>query len=329
MVGGCVVCGIFRHSAFVGSLLLLLAGCGGGGGLSFLDDDNGGDNNGGDVSDVQWPVQPATVRSLTGGEPSKFTGEDVDRSVGRLTSAANSLLVSDLLVFITTGPPVRGESFCSREECTSGFLGTSLNLLLSDDVGIRGPSEYQTVSDYRGVLLAQGRGKGDIGGTSADYTGYGGWLDHSFFVAEFNRINDGVLENTPFNYSYSIGDATGSNPTAEDGSGTWTGVMVGGDVSATAARGNRIQGDAEITIADFADPKATVAFTNIYDLDDRGPRADMTWSDIPVTDGGFGTAPSGATKDVIEGSFYGPNHEEVGGIFERDQVLGAFGAARQ
>ena len=33
---------------------------------------------------------------------------------------------------------------------------------------------------------------------------------------------------------------------------------------------------------------------------------------MPVTSGQFGT---GSTGDSIEGQFYGPNHEEVGGIF--------------
>ncbi len=55
----------------------------------------------------------------------------------------------------------------------------------------------------------------------------------------------------------------------------------------------------------------------------------MIWSVIPVTAGGFERASAGAAKNVIKDKFYGPNHEEVGGIFERDQVLGAFGAARQ
>ncbi|MCY4498212.1 MAG: transferrin-binding protein-like solute binding protein [Rhodospirillaceae bacterium] len=55
----------------------------------------------------------------------------------------------------------------------------------------------------------------------------------------------------------------------------------------------------------------------------------MIWSAIPVTVGGFERASAGAAKNVIKDKFYGPNHEEVGGIFERDQVLGAFGAARQ
>ena len=316
--------GILGRSAVAGSLLLLLAGCGGGGGLSI-----GGDDSGGDVSDVRWPVNPVTVRSLTGGELPDFTSEDIDRSVDRLTGDANSLLSSDFLLFATYGPPIRGESFCSGDECTTSVVGSTLRLFLSDGIGIRGPSEYQAVSNHRGVLLAQGRGKGDIVGTPADYTGYGGWLDHSFFVSEFNRFNDELLKNTPFNYSYSIGDATGSNPTAESGSGVWTGVMVGADVGATAARNSKIQGDAKITIADFDDPVASIAFTNIHDLDARGRRPDMIWSAIPVTAGGFERAGEGAVKNVIRGKFYGPNHEEVGGIFERDQILGAFGAARQ
>ena len=311
--------GFFRHSAFAGALLLL-AGCGGGGALDIF----GGGDGGTDVSDIRWPVDPVAVQSLTGGKPSTHTGTDVRRRVERVAGAANSLLVGDLLVFATNGPPRRGQTSCSGDRCASGFLGSSLNLLLSDELGIRGPSEYQAVSEHRGVLLAQGRGKGEVAGTAAEHAGYGGWLDHSFFVVEFNRIADGILENTPFNYAYSIGDAPERNPVAAGGSGTWSGVMVGADVSATAARGDRIQGEATLTIADFADPAVDVAFTKIYNLDDRSALADMNWTGIAVTGGAFAATSSG----TIEGRFYGPDHEEVGGVFERNEVLGAFGAAR-
>ena len=88
----------------------------------------GGGDNGGDVSDVRWSVDPVTVRSLTGGELFDLTGEDVDRSVDRLASDANSLLLNDFLVFATNGPPIRGESFCSGDECTSSFVGSTLHL---------------------------------------------------------------------------------------------------------------------------------------------------------------------------------------------------------
>lgn len=129
----------------------------------------------------------------------------------------------------------------------------------------------------------------------------------------------------PLAYSYSVGDAPNGNPEPAGGGGTWRGVMLGSDVSDTVMRGHAIQGDAEITIADFDDPQAGVAFTHIFDLDTRIQRDDMVWTGIPVTAGGFAT---GAEHDAIEGRFYGPNHEEVGGVFERDGVLGAFGAAR-
>ena len=34
-------------------------------------------------------------------------------------------------------------------------------------------------------------------------------------------------------------------------------------------------------------------------------------------------------SDRISGQFYGPNHEEVGGVFERNMIVGAFGAKRE
>ena len=149
-------------------------------------------------------------------------------------------------------------------------------------------------------------------------------MEHSFFVVETDVIDEGVFQGTAFGYSYSVGAAAGTNPTA-GGAATWTGVMVGGDVGTTAARGHHVQGDAEITIADLADPTVSVAFTNIFDLNARSQLADITWSDIPVTNGAFETGPDG---NSIEGKFYGPNHEEVGGIFESNEILGAFGATR-
>ena len=78
-----------------------------------------------------------------------------------------------------------------------------------------------------------------------------------------------------------------------------------------------------------------VAFTNIRDIDvafsnDNDDRArlsheNIVWENIPVTSGSFAT---GSDESSIEGRFYGPNHEEVGGIFEHNEIVGAFGAKR-
>ena len=52
----------------------------------------------------------------------------------------------------------------------------------------------------------------------------------------------------------------------------------------------------------------------------------MTWENLAVRDGRFG---GGFDDPTIEGRFYGPNHEEVGGIFQRNRIVGAFGAQRE
>ena len=158
-----------------------------------------------------------------------------------------------------------------------------------------------------------------------DRLGYGGWLEHSFFIVESAVGTGGILDGAVLGYSYSVGDATGTNPDISGGA-SWTGVMVGMSVTGTAARGNPVQGDADISI-DLSNPATVgVSFTNIHDLKNESVLQPMNWSGIPMTDGGFRT---GSDGNSVDGRFYGPNHEEVGGVFERDMVIGAFGGDRE
>ena len=155
-------------------------------------------------------------------------------------------------------------------------------------------------------------------GTGSEF--YGGWLDYQVFAVAVGRESD-PDEGFEFEaaFAMSLGDATGTVPTS--GSATWQGAVVGTDM----ARKELVEGRARITIDDFAAPVVDAAFTQIVGLDDGAPREDMSWNDIPVTGSGF---KAGADGDSIEGRFYGPQHEEVGGIFERAEILGAFGAQR-
>ena len=148
-------------------------------------------------------------------------------------------------------------------------------------------------------------------------------MDHSFFVAESGEITQGppALQGAGVLFSYSVGTAADSNPSLT-GSGTWTGVMVGVDAM---AEGNPVQGDARITIDDFSDPMVDVTFTNVYNLVAGTTYADMSWTDMVPTDGGF---QGGTGTKTIQGLFYGPSHQEVGGTFMHDSILGAFGANR-
>ena len=100
--------------------------------------------------------------------------------------------------------------------------------------------------------------------------------------------------------------------------------MVGVDV-ASAYRAHTVEGDAEVRMVDFRDPEIDVSFTRIFDAD-GAQYADMTWVGLPLKEGGF---KRGSDRDSIESKFCGPNHEEIGGIFERNPILGAFGAERR
>ena len=74
---------------------------------------------------------------------------------------------------------------------------------------------------------------------------------------------------------------------------------------------------------DFADQTLDVNLTNVSG---PGTYADMSWNGLAVQNGLFG---GGTDSNSLSGSFYGANHEEVGGVFERNQLIGAFGANRQ
>ena len=136
---------------------------------------------------------------------------------------------------------------------------------------------------------------------------YGHWLEHSVFA----MVDDSV--------AVSFGNSPGTNPT-EIGGGVWTGALVAID---TQTR-ERIDGNAVIEIDDFAHLDVDVALTGIVDARGR-PRADLRWEDIPLSQGRFQAR---GMAGSIEGRFYGSDHGEVGGIFERDQLMGAFGASR-
>ena len=98
------------------------------------------------------------------------------------------------------------------------------------------------------------------------------------------------------------------------GSATWRGEMFALDGDSRLVRGG-----AAFTIDDLATPAVDVELTP------QGHAA-MTWDDLPVTGSGFAARDS--KSDYIRGEFYGPEAEEVGGVFERNRLLGAFGATR-
>ncbi len=159
---------------------------------------------------------------------------------------------------------------------------------------------------------------------------YGAFLDYSGFRFSQEIECDPCSDDPNYHVvwgSHSYGQPSDVNP-AGSGSATWTGVMGGFDSSVYATEGaDPIFGDASIEIDDLSDPDVDVSFTSIEYMNSGKSLDDMSWTDLAVTGGAFKDGSSDADR-TIGGAFYGPNYEEVGGVFDRDGIVGAFGAKR-
>ena len=158
----------------------------------------------------------------------------------------------------------------------------------------------------------------------------GAWMEHSFFLAKEDIALDPLHDDISVYLDiFSIGAASGTNPSPLEGSATWAGVMFGIDERAYAAvaasqfenaEPNIYEGEAAITLTSFADPAVDVRFSNITNTVHY--LSDVAWRNLPVTEGGF-------EGRGILGRFYGAQHEEVGGVFQFGTINGAFGALRE
>ena len=71
-----------------------------------------------------------------------------------------------------------------------------------------------------------------------------------------------------------------------------------------------------------SDRQRDFEFTNIAERFSRSISSDIRWQGVPMRSGSF-------QASGLDGSFYGPNHEEAGDVFERGGIAGAFSLARQ
>ena len=175
------------------------------------------------------------------------------------------------------------------------------------------------------VIMVQGRGAARDNDTVIEYVSYGGWLTGSVFGMEAiigtppEEDQANGVENVYWYASYSFGNDSGSNPSS--GTAQWDGVMVG-----TTQTGDIVQGLAVIDIDDFNNPEVDVEFNNIRNLETRAIVTNMGWTNMTLRNGNFSHTSS--LGGHIQGTFYGSTHDEVGGIFDRNDIIGAYGATR-
>ena len=238
-----------------------------------------------------------------------------------IVSGANTLLMGDRLgCFATDDAVERTTTTCRGDTCAVGFISLSG----ASSFGVE-DSELTLLRERRSVNLVLEKESG----TNRSYEAYGGWLEHSLFGIRLTRFTDeaGPSRGASVVSSYSLGNSSGKNPGAAEGSARWEGLMLGRDMRASSGRGQTVRGNADVTV-DFGASAITadVAFTDIVNIETGDLANDMAWRGMTVEEGGF--ARRNAPGDTVSGRFYGPNEEEVGGVFERDGIAGAFGGRR-
>ena len=254
-------------------------------------------------------------------EPVKTQDAAARASYAKIVKAANTILFGDALNYLGTSDGVeRVRTRCRGDRCSIGLVRTvKTSDFSAEDVDLEFPGKHRGVSMVKEVFR----------NAAVDSITYGGWLDHSFFSTQATLFigADDPRSGATGTYNYSVGYSTGAIPRLVDGSARWEGLMLGRDTRVHPSRGGVVKGDATVTV-DFGahGVEADVAFTNIVDLDNTNPRSDMIWKNLKMTDGGFGHR--AAPDDYLSGRFYGPKEQEVGGIFERNSVAGAFGGVR-
>ena len=215
--------------------------------------------------------------------------------------------------------------FCSGNVPYVGALTFSLSGIkdfsLVDDTDLIGfNSKSQVVMEHNEVTIIQSQAAArQDDGTHLTFQTYGGWITDSAFGVELLDVTEGAITINRF-ASFSFGNASGSNPTAD--LVQYVGAMTGVDTRTDEL----IQGDA---IASFKikNPNIldSVIFQSIANLNGGSVVNFMDFRDIPLANDGTFESSNGD----IKGTFYGTDHEGIGGIFDKDNILGAFGAIRR
>ena len=269
------------------------------------------------------------ARTAVGGTaPADMTYSDIIRAIRTRAEDADTLQLAKIQMSGALG--ARGEMItptCTGTSCVAtipdiGEITFSLAEIydpsLVNDGNLNGyDADVQAVMIDEGATLIQGisAARGD-GGTPFTFRTYAGWFDGSVFGFGILSVTE---NNTTTNRltSYSFGDASGSNPSAtgSETSATWEGV-----VRAHSRRGSSIfDGNVTVDIDDFSSPDVDVVITP--------DRVEFSWNDITLNNGTF--EDTNTSDGTIKGTFYGGNHEEVGGVFSTLNFYGAFGGTRQ
>ena len=177
-----------------------------------------------------------------------------------------------------------------------------------------------------------------LGNAPNGLVGYGGWMDYGYFIMalwtekshliSYNPESDEPYETTAKGYGYRNYDYSDEVNFPKDMH--WHGTMVGTDKRLSET--NFVQGTVYMTVRDGAryNSKVEVDFKNIVNLSTGQIYFPIEWENAGLNQGGgFITSTQGVppgTTFSLYADITGPRGEEVVGKFDRDSLVGVFGA---
>lgn len=314
------------HYSFLVVALVSLVACGGGGGTTTTD------ASGNTIRTTNYPnwVVPnaSSARTIAQGEILNRTAAEIRSLLLSRRSSATRLIYSDYLASVGSGIERFSVTCPGGRTCTV----SGRRLSLDDGVSTLNAGEFQPLFTRNGVDIGQVRSRLENAPTTGQHINYvavGGILDYSLFGIEVTGFYQGTQATAGQGASFSFGNSPGTNPSSTISNATWTGVMLGVDYSQVTNSLDQLQplhGDARIVVEGLGTtPTIDVNFSNVRNLNTGARHTLSGWSNIPMSNGIFRTG-SGTNK--IEGTFYGSEHQEVGGHFEQGRIIGAFGGKR-
>ncbi|MDE0284542.1 MAG: hypothetical protein OXN26_08355, partial [Gammaproteobacteria bacterium] len=299
----------------------------------------------GTFPDIEWALDADQTTSNLGGTALDLTEDQVRDAITGIADSpdTDTYLTSTLALLVTGDDDIFTAADCEGLTCSAGPGG--IQQIGIDDHNLVG-NEYQAVMTYGGISFAQSRRTGEqlpiIGNSeTTEVLTYGGWLEHHYFGVQATFDGNTEDPSQVAVFSFTFGNASGSNP--DSGSGEWNGVAIGVNLLERFEDRSLLTADVTVSIADFLNPTVDVLFDSIRDLRTGDPLVvsgltieSVDWTGLDLTDGSFAEE-LGDVEDPlnisqprkrIDGRFYGPGHEEVGGIFEYASVVGSFGAKR-
>lgn len=263
-----------------------------------------------------------------------MTYSDIIGTFRDMATDADTLHLSDITLRGRPGIGNEIDSSCSGESCTAtianiGTLTFSLDEIYDPSlIGDSGFEGYNVGSQALMVdgdaTLVQGRGAArQNDGTTLEFQSFAGWIDGSVFGINAIEVTESASSTTYFT-GYSFGNASGTNPSGT-GRSVWNGVFIGINRASSSHAGAPVHGDVTIDIDDLANPDVDFTISSVGRINDMATsRVSYNYNDMPLRNGIFEEE-----NGQVKGSFYGDNHEEVGGFLQDINHFGAFGATRQ